>query len=235
LAILHKHLEQYKTDVPVLLTLTVPNVTAFELKDRLDLMYTAWGKMSRRMPFRRAVRGWFRALEVTYNADREDYHPHFHVLLIVPKNYFDKRYVLYIERDDWLGMWQRAMRMSEITQVDIRKVKKRSKKDAIASLCAEVGKYATKPSDYLRMRKDGSYEAESEVVRSLHYALRNRRLVAYGGVLKAIKQELKLVDVENADLVKIEEEDKVCHCPICQSTLIETIYRWRLGLKEYMA
>jgi len=231
--ILHLYFERYKTDIPMLLTLTVPNIPASELKDRLDLMQTAWVKMTKRRPLRRAVRGWFRALEVTYNEDRDDYHPHFHVLLIVPAAYFIKARGLYIERDNWLKMWQESMGMPEITQVDIRTVKKSSKKDAKAAVCAEVGKYATKPKDYVKRLSDGSYEADSEVVQVLHYALRNRRLVAYGGALKAIKKELKLVDVENADLVKIEGEDKECHCPICQSTLIETIYRWKLGLKDY--
>lgn len=235
LAVLHQHLKQYKTDVPMLLTLTVPNVKESDLKDRLNLMQKAWHKMSNRMPFRKSVRGWFRALEVTYNAERNDYHPHFHVLLMVPGNYFRKKYGLYIKRDDWLKMWQEAMAMSEITQVDIRTVKKRSKKDAKASLCAEVGKYATKPQNYVKRLPDGSYEAKSEVIQTLHYALRRRRLVAYGGSLKANQEELKLVDVENADLVTVEGEDKVCHCPICQSTLIDTVYNWCLGLKAYVA
>ena len=235
ITILHRHMEQYKTDVPMLLTLTVPNVPAYELKDRLSLMYQAWNRMSCRRPFKRAVRGWFRALEVTYNADRDDYHPHFHVLLIVPAAYFKRSRGIYIERDDWLKMWKESTGIPEITQVDIRTVKKRSKKDALPAICAEVGKYATKVADYVKRLLDGSYEANAEVVQVLHYALKHRRLVAYGGYLKAIKKELKLVDVENADLVTVEGEDKACHCPICQSTLIETIYRWQLGLKDYVA
>ena len=38
-----------------------------------------------------------RKLEITYNKERDDYHPHFHVLITVNKSYFtDKDY--YISR-----------------------------------------------------------------------------------------------------------------------------------------
>ena len=52
------------------------------------------------------MRSWFRSLEVTYNKDRDDYHPHFHALLMVPHHYFYKDRGLYIPHEKWLDLWK---------------------------------------------------------------------------------------------------------------------------------
>ncbi len=84
-----------------------------------------------------------RKLEITYNKERDDYHPHFHVLITVNKSYFtDKDY--YISRDRWLELWQQVTKNSLITQVDVRKVRN-TKDDKVY----EIAKYSAKDSDYL--------------------------------------------------------------------------------------
>ena len=229
-----EHIKHYKSDVMLLLTLTVPNVKADELSKRITLMQDAWHKLMKRRPVRRICRSWFRSLEITYNESRDDYHPHFHVLLMVPMNYFAKQYDLYIDRDEWLQMWQVVTGIPEITQVDIRKVKKLKKGDAITTVAAEIAKYATKPSDYVKERKDGLCEAKVEVIEALHVAIRRRRLVAFGGEFKRYKQALKLAEVEEADMVKIDEKDQTCHCRVCESELLPQMYRWQIGLRQYV-
>ena len=95
-----------------------------------------------RAEVKRGIKGFFRALEVTYNGDRDDYHPHFHILLAVPSNYFTKN---YITQNRWLELWRESTRYPEITQVDIRVIKpnkKRENSTSIESAAAEVGKYA---------------------------------------------------------------------------------------------
>src|SRR5690625_5336380 len=66
------------------------------------------------------VKGYVRKLEITYNEKRDDYHPHFHVLLAVDKNYFNNSWS-YIKRDRWLKLWQQVTKNSLITQVEDRK------------------------------------------------------------------------------------------------------------------
>ena len=83
-----EHIKHYKSDVMLLLTLTVPNVKASNLKARITLMQKAWNRLMNRNPVKRVCRSWFRSLEITYNEYRDDYHPHFHVLLMVPKKLF---------------------------------------------------------------------------------------------------------------------------------------------------
>ncbi len=218
----------------VLLTLTVPNYDATELSDGLTEMFSGWQRLSQRKEVKRAVLGWFRALEVTYNSDREDYHPHFHALLAVRSKYFAD---YYITRDRWLELWQESMRDDSITQVDVRAIRpnaKRKGSDAISAAAAEVAKYATKSDDYLRKTKEG-YEADNKVILTLDSALHNRRLLAFGGVLKQIRAELKQQDVETADLVHVDgEQVNTCTCSVCGSTMWDHVYRWRPGLNNYV-
>jgi plasmid rolling circle replication initiator protein Rep len=234
LELIHAHKAKYKSDIPLLLTLTVPNVSSAELKLMLDKMQKSWKKLSERKKFSKAIRSWFRSLEVTYNEKSDTFHPHFHVLLLVPKDYFERSCNLYIERNDWLFMWQEVTGISEITQVDIRRVRKKSSRKPLEAIAAEVAKYATKPSSYIKESPEGLFEASGSVVETLHYALKGRRLVAFGGLFNELRKALKQVDVEEADLVQITDEEKPCLCSICQSGLVDELYRWYAGIRQYV-
>lgn len=232
--LIHEHRKSYSSDIPLLLTLTIPNPKSDELRKSLDDMQVAFKKLVDRRSFERAIRSWFKALEVTYNEEKNTYHPHFHVLLLVPKAYFDHGRGLYISQEQWLEMWRESTGIKEITQVDIRKVKKRSKHESVESISAEVSKYATKPSSYLKQTADGNFNAPPKVIKTLHYALRNRRLVGYGGLFAKLRKKLKLEDIEKASLINISEDEQVCTCPVCQSTLREELYSWNLGARGYI-
>lgn len=235
LDLVHWHLEKHSSDIPLLLTLTVVNVPGSELGRTIDNMNQAWQRLMRRKVVKRGVRSWFRSLEITYNRERQDFHPHFHVLLMVPKNYFDKRDNLYISQQEWLKLWKASARDDRITQVDIRKIK--SKEGQLESMVAEVAKYATKPSDYVEENSDGLLEASPLVIKDLHYALKSRRLIGFGGLFRDLREEEKVPDVEEADLVYIDEDGvvvKECVCKICGGTLLEETYYWDEGLSDYI-
>ena len=75
----------------LLLTLTVPNVTADKLINKIDDMMSAWNKFAGYKRFKNAVLGWYRTLEITHNvnpysASFDTFHPHFHCILAVPKD-----------------------------------------------------------------------------------------------------------------------------------------------------
>jgi plasmid rolling circle replication initiator protein Rep len=232
LDLVHWHRERYSTDVPLLLTLTVVNVTGHELNKAIDRMNVAWRRLMQLKVVKRAVRSWFKSLEITYNSERQDFHPHFHALLMVPESYFKRSREFYIPHEEWLRLWRKSMRDDRITQVDIRKIKPR-KEGELECLAAEVAKYATKPQSYIFENSEGELEASPEVVKELHYALKGRRLIGFGGLFNEIRKERKMVDVENADLVQIEEDETLCACKICGSTLLEELYRWDFGVRQY--
>lgn len=214
----------------LLLTLTVPNVKAEQLSDEIKHLHQSWHRMSRRSFFQKSIKGWFRALEVTYNGERDDYHPHIHVLLCVPPSYFKKT---YISRDRWLEYWQEATRYSHITQVDVRAIrpnKNRPESDAITSAAAEVGKYATKPSNYVCKAPNGQYFAVHKVVRELAEGIARKRMVAFGGVMKDyhLKLEQQDVDSDSVDLVHIDDDSKAI------DAVMVHIYRWNVGFGNYI-
>ena len=89
----------------IFMTLTTPNVKAERLNDEIDLFNHALSKMFRRKKVQIAIKGYVRKLEITYNKEREDYNPHFHLILAVNKSYFtDKDY--YIKQSEWLDLWR---------------------------------------------------------------------------------------------------------------------------------
>jgi len=229
------HLEKHKSDIPLFLTLTVPNCTAENFNKTLSLMYGAFSNMFRKVKIKRAVRSWFRGLEITYNEESDTYHPHFHVLLMVPFHYFVPSKNFYIDREAWLSMWQHATRINDITQVDIRRwCKRRGSESVMGSVAFEAAKYMVKPSSYLKEVEKGYFHVAPKVMKTLHNALRGRRLVGFGGVFKKLRKELQQEDVEKSDLVHIDEDSRECNCTFCGSAMSEESYIFHFGFRLYV-
>src|SRR5699024_12313871 len=122
------------------LTLTAPNVPAEELNDEIKHYNHSFKKLMERKEVKNIVKGYARKLEITYNEERDDYNPHFHVLIAVDKNYFNNSWS-YIKRDRWLELRQQVTKNPLITQVDVSKV--RSLKE---NSIFEIAKYSAKDS-----------------------------------------------------------------------------------------
>ena len=233
-----KVMDVIETDYEFLfLTLTVPNVPFDELGSKISEMQTAFKKMMQKNSrVRRSVCGYFKALEVTFNSNHMSkayltFHPHFHVILAVPKDYFtsDK----YINHDEWLSLWRQYMKDNSITQVDIRKcVDKHSDScdEAVKSLksaVAECAKYAVKASSYLI---PWSKALTDRVVTEFLGALYSVRLVSFGGVFDKVRKQLKLDDSVDGDLVHVDN-DKI------RGDVALQIYRysWSCGAYKLIA
>lgn len=117
--IAHELLRRKPTYQFVLLTLTVPNIELESLGKTITHLLESWHRLNQRAEVKRAIRGYLRTLEVSYNHQRNDWHPHIHAALVVPSNYFTGKG--YIKQERWLEMWRESTRQPEITQVDIRK------------------------------------------------------------------------------------------------------------------
>lgn len=227
----------------VFLTLTVKNVEAADLKNEMDKMTKSFNALTRYVRFAKSVKGYFRALEVTKNNDRTSksfgtYHPHFHVLLAVPSNYYG---VNYIKQSDWATMWQKALKIDYKPIVYVQKVKPRetslepsdvetdiSYQLAEQNAILEVSKYPVKDADILQ---DNTLSAANvETVKDLDTALAYKRLISYGGVLKELHKELNLEDAEDGDLIHIDEnnDDEIAN------GALEVMAYWHVGLNNYV-
>lgn len=192
------------------LTLTVPNCTADELSNTIDRMQKAFNDFVNYKRVKTTVQGYFKALEVTRHNKHDNlygtFHPHFHNIIAVRKSYFTSRD--YIKHDEWLELWQKAMKDDSITQVHIERCKSKSciqegeqAVKALGAAVAEVAKYSVKSSDYLF---SDDAETTDEVVMYLGAALHRRRLCAFGGVFEDVRKKLQLDDCENGDLVHVD-------------------------------
>jgi plasmid rolling circle replication initiator protein Rep len=236
--ITHKANKKHKIQW-LFLTLTVQNVSASELSNEITKMFKAWQRLSQRSIFRNSVVGWFRALEVTMNPQSWTFHPHLHILLAVKPSYFSGTH--YITQRNWVSLWRESLQVEYQPIIDIRRVKtNRNKRKemqylsemeqqaAVESAVLEVAKYPIKPESYL---VDGNKQATETAVAVLDKALTNRRMVAYGGILKDIWNGLN-DDDKNED--KLTEPDIDCKCETCNSDLLEQIYKWHAKNKDYL-
>jgi plasmid rolling circle replication initiator protein Rep len=187
LSVMMAYLKQEEKKEFIFLTLTAPNVPAEELNDEINDYNQSFQRLMQRKEIKAIVKGYARKLEITYNEERDDYHPHFHVLIAVNKSYFtDKNY--YISRDRWLDLWQQSTKNNLITQVDVRRV--RNSRD---NKIFEIAKYSAKDSDYL---------INQEVFEVFYRALKGKRLIVYSGLFKESMTKFK-----NGELDEYKERD----------------------------
>lgn len=202
----------------LLLTLTVRNCISTELSETLDKLILGFNLFSKYTDFKRAIKGWYRGVEVTHNLDDDTFHPHIHVLLAVKPSYFtDKR--TYISQAKWGEMWQKATRNDYIPRIDIRKCTENT-----ALAVAEVAKYAVKDSEYI---VPDDWDLTLDTVRVLDKALNNRRFIAFGGLFKALHKQLNLDDTETGDLVHTDDKE------VLKDDAPTITYFWAQGYNQY--
>lgn len=188
LATLIKAIEEEKNQEFLFLTLTTPNVKGHELINEINRFNKAFNKLFKRKKVIKAIKGYARKLEVTYNKERDDYNPHFHVILSVNKSYFTSRD--YIPQKEWLEMWRDCTGLTgvtengtdEITQLHIKKVRKGHGKNSQGSAISEVAKYSA---------KDMEMSLNKEVFDTFYQALSGRQLLTYNGFFKEYKKLYK--------------------------------------------
>ena len=241
----------------IFLTLTIPNVHLEKLSDAIDALFAGWKLLRQRKEVKKITLGYHRALEISYNAKTNTFHPHVHAAIVVSPNYFNGHN--YLKQERWLEIWREAMRMPEITQVDVRKIRGKKGQDEITSGFAEACKYSLKywastltEEEQQRIKKKAkaigvdfgmeghiwlrnTLEETANVVGDLASALHDRRLVQFGGVLRDIKRELKLKGAEECgDLVNTSDEKTGCTCPVCGADTIRHLYKLFSDVRDYI-
>ena len=131
------------------LTLTIRNCKGDELGNTIDKMMYAFNKFTKNVNVRKAVRGYYRGLEVTHDVNEfitkesferrkkylkaqglkvgdlnptfDLYHPHFHVLLNVSKSYFKSRD--YMSLEAWGEAWQQALSVDYMPSIKVQRLK----------------------------------------------------------------------------------------------------------------
>ena len=223
-----KRLNRYLELVPIFLTLTVKTCSVYDFADELDKLLVAWKSLMNHRDFRRAVRGFFRAIEFTYDRDKkitekkfkknpkyyaglglsvgddnpnyDKFHLHIHaVMLVDQKSYFKGDD--YIDQRNYRALWQSALCVSYDPWVDIRPFKGNSAAEKRKSV-NEVAKYTMKDSEILSLRDNKKID---ELVKVLTDALYRRTLYSYGGVMRKVAGEI-LKDRPEDDLINTGDD-----------------------------
>ncbi|WP_113613423.1 protein rep [Staphylococcus aureus] len=206
LSLMMQYIKQEEKKEFIFLTLTTPNVKATKLESEIKRYNQSFRRLTNRKHFKSIAKGYVRKLEITYNKKRDDYNPHFHVLIAVNKSYFtDKRY--YISQQEWLDLWRDVTGISEITQVQVQKIRQNNNKELY-----EMAKYSGKDSDYLINQK---------VFDAFYKSLKGKQVLVYSGLFKEAKKKLK-----NGDLDYLKEIDPTQY-------IYQIFYIWKQ--KEYLA
>ena len=208
----------------IFVTLTVQNVRGDVLRETIDKINKAFKYIvDKHQTFAPAKKlkenllGYMKAEEITYNADRDDFHPHIHAILEVRPSYFKNG---YIKQKDWTAMWRAALGVDYDPLVDVRNIK-----GGTAKAVAEVAKYPVKMDGILKI-KDKEKAAKALV--ELYSAIFRRRLVTFGGDFKEYRKRLQLDDVETGDLIHVEAEEKAFN-PVAQ-----ILFKWRADVGAYI-
>lgn len=206
LSLMMQYIKQQEKKEFIFLTLTTPNVMSDELENEIKRYNNSFRKLIKRKKVGSVIKGYVRKLEITYNKKRDDYNPHFHVLIAVNKSYFtDKRY--YISQQEWLDLWRDVTGISEITQVQVQKIRQNNNKELY-----EMAKYSGKDSDYLINQK---------VFDAFYKSLKGKQVLVYSGLFKEAKKKLK-----NGDLDYLKEIDPTEY-------IYQIFYIWKQ--KEHLA
>ena len=173
----------------IFITLTVPNVPKESLREEIESFNISFNRLWKTKEFKAFNKGFIRKLEVTYNEERNDYHPHFHLVVAVNKSYFTSRD--YMSKRRLLELWQRATRNPAITQVDIKPCRMDTVKQVM-----ELATYSAKQGDLYSSKEvfDGFYEG-----------LFRKKLLVYNGIFKEYKKKIEVGEVDPAQVIELNQ------------------------------
>ena len=149
------------------LTLTIKNVEAEALSETLNQMFQAWNLLNKYAEWKKAVQGYSRCLEITYNSETRTYHPHFHCLIHKKGN---------VSLKVISSLWKKALKVQYIPETHITQIT-----DEKGIL--ECFKYSFKSAD-----------SSPELIKAFLYTIKGRRLVGFGGTFKKARAILNQDD-----------------------------------------
>ena len=191
------------------LTLTVKNPLLSDLKENIKHMNKSFERMAKTKAWKNSILGYCRVFEITKpkcSNQKDNIHPHFHVLLAVKTTYFKSSSDLYLKKDDFAMMWQKALRVDYKPVCDVRIIKDRVRygliiEDNVAAI-AELIKYPLKDSDLSKFT--------TNEFKILDKQMSGVRAINYGGILKEANKKLSEdIDIDESSLEMWREIEKL--------------------------
>lgn len=204
-----------------LVTLTVRCCQPEDLPVTLSSMSEAWRYTISQRWARKALEGWGRSLEITYNHVKKWLHPHFHVLLLSSCEDTAKALI-----NEWCRQASTRGLAVDLAAQDASIISAdKEGENLLVKGIMECYKYSIKASDTLSMPLGA--------LRAVALGLAGRRLIATGGILK---QTLAAMQADLETLSESDTTDATPECPKCHSQRIdEIIWKWCAESNAYLA
>lgn len=177
----------------VFLTLTIPNCKGEKLKENIEYIKESLVRLRRLKAFKNAFNGYFLKLEVTYNKEKDEYHPHVHLLLSADSDYYTNR-DKYITTEQLVKLWgsctdELLFAYNRRNHTDLKGFLAYFEKvdDEIKGI-KELAKYSVK-----------SFEVTQDSIDTFAYELNGVRLITYYGSFNKVHHKLKLDDEKLTD------------------------------------
>lgn len=231
--VLNKLHEEKPRTHAIHVVLTIRNCTAEELRPVLCQLTEGFTRLKKRQLWNDYILGYARSVEVTYNKESDTYHPHIHVIAIVPN-----AYTRQISIGDWVDMWRDSIRVNynpivwanqtyykgdKSINLEYDFDQKDTNNDAAKAAIIEACKYAVKPESI-------QSAAEAGDISTLATALNGLRLVSFGGILKKIRKDLKLSGSDKPN----EQLPKTTIDPAEGINAYTLLYEWCSRTRSYI-
>ena len=161
-------------------TASLPNVPLDKLSATINQLMKAYDLLLKRRKVKRSWVGKIRALEVTYNWERNDFHPHIHIMVAVRPEYFSNP-DLYITLDEFRDIWTESLRQEFHSILDCNIEAVTDDEGAVV----ETIKYSFK-----------GYK-DNTALEGFFTSLKGRRLISFSGVFAKQRKYFKMTDFEN--------------------------------------
>ena len=204
------------------MTLTVQNCEPLLLDETLSKMAAAYNRMTQRKIFKQSILGWARTVEVTFNAETRQLHPHYHVLVM-----WDRNADVLTDGARLLNQWIAACRDLLVSYKgqyieDINGSTGETDAADITGAVLETFKYTQKSSDLLSM--------PTSVFRDFTRNMARKRAVSFGGIIKEYMRKNHLSMDDEPD-----EMQPVSLCKHCgNSELSKALYKWSFAERSYL-
>lgn len=228
--------ELYPGSKAIHVVLTVKNCQLSDLRYVLDTITTGFTRIKKTALWKEYILGYMRSVEVSYNDETGEYHPHIHCICIVESNY-----IRQISIGEWSELWQKAARLDYKPHVWATHAYKKQKPHvaiedeiypieqsdeilgAAKKAIIEATKYAMKPTSLVSIAQAGDIAAIARAVAGF-------RMISYGGCVKKIRRELGITTKDEPT----EQLPETVIDPSKGNDRYYLVYEWCRRTKEYL-
>jgi plasmid rolling circle replication initiator protein Rep len=212
----------------IFLTFTVRNCKVEDVEKTVQLLNDGLRRLTNRAFWKRQVLGYIKTLELTYNAETQEVHPHLHLLVAVTEDYFRSKD--YMAKPKLIKLWRDVCRLDYDPSVDIKSVKKKEiagvekeiDDDDLKKAAFYVMKYQTKPHDL--------QDVPAGFIKAL-ILLKGKRFADGAGIYRGIYKQIEIVNPPWEDQDFILEDDRPC---VDDPVVSVAVFWWRASIERYL-